>query len=94
MMKNKSTLGKQFQAAFAATDRGNIVVETKTHKQYYLHRDQLDAIMDGGLCYGVPLKPHPRRRGRVYWFDPKNVKIVKIIDVNPNSLKLSEIQMQ
>ena len=67
---------KQFQEAFAATDRKNIVVETKTHKQYYLHRDQLSAIMDGGLCYGVPLKPHPRRPDRVYWFDPKNIKIV------------------
>jgi len=67
---------KQFQEAFAATDRRNIVVETKTNKQYYLHRDQLDAIMDGGLCYGVSLNPHPRRRNRIYWFGPENVKIV------------------
>ena len=67
---------KQFQEAFAATDHGNIVVETKTHKQYYLHRDQLSAIMDGGLCYGVPLKPHPRRPDRVYWIGPENVKII------------------
>ena len=67
---------KQFQEAFAATDRGNIVIETKTHKQYYLHRDQLSAIMHGGLCYGVPLKPHPRRRNRVYWIGPEHVKII------------------
>ena len=67
---------KQFQEAFAATNRGNIVIETKTHKQYYLHRDQLPAIMNGGLCYGVPLKPHPRRRNRVYWIGPEHVKII------------------
>ena len=68
---------KQFHEAFAATDRRNIVIETKTHKQYYLHRDQLPAIMDGGLCYGVPLKPHPRHdRNRVYWIGPEHVKII------------------
>jgi hypothetical protein len=67
---------KQFQEAFAATDRRNIMIETKTHKQYYLHRDQLSAIMDGGLFYGVPLNPHPRRRNRVYWIGPENVKII------------------
>ena len=70
------TTSKQFQEAFAATDHGNIVIETKTHKQYYLHCDQLDAIMDGGLCYGVPLKPHPRRPDRVYWIGPEHVKII------------------
>ena len=67
---------KQFLEAFDATDRRNIVIETKTHKQYYHHRDQLSAIMDGGLCYGVPLKPHPRRRTRVYWIGPEHVKII------------------
>ena len=67
---------KQFQEAFAVTDRRNIIVETKTHKQYYLHCDQLDAIMNGGLCYGVPINPHPRRQNRIYWFGPENVKII------------------
>ena len=67
---------KQFQEAFAASDNWNIVIETKTHKKYYLHRDQLSAITTGGLCYGIPLKPHPRRRNRVYWIGPENVKIV------------------
>ena len=67
---------KQFQEAFAATERSAIVIETVTHKQYYLHRDQLSAIVDGYLCYGVPLKPHPRRQNRVYWFGPENVKII------------------
>jgi len=67
---------KQFQEAFAATDRRNIVIETETHKQYYLHCDQLSAIMGGYLCYGVPLKPHPRRPDRVYWIGPENVKII------------------
>ena len=67
---------KQFQEAFAVTDHRNIVIETKTRKQFYLHRDQLSAIMDGGLCYGVPLKPHPRRPNRVYWIGPENVKII------------------
>ena len=67
---------KQFLEAFAVSDRGNIVIETKTHKQYYLHRDQLSTIMDGGLFYGVPLNPHPRRRNRVYWIGPENVKII------------------
>ena len=67
---------KQFLEAFDATARRNIVIETKTHKQYYLHCDQLPTIMDGGLCYGVPLKPHPRRRNRVYWIGPEHVKII------------------
>ena len=67
---------KQFQEVFAATDRRNIVVETKAHNQYYLHRDQLNAIINGGLCYGVPLRPHPRSRNRIYWFGPENVKII------------------
>jgi hypothetical protein len=32
--------------------------------------------MNGGLCYGVPINPHPRRQNRIYWFGPENVKII------------------
>ena len=92
------TTSKQFQEAFAATDHGNIVIETKTHKRYYLHRDQLSAIMDGYLCYGVPLKPHPRRRNRVYWFDPENVKIIDDDPIprraNPKSAQVNYIRKE
>lgn len=71
---------QDFENAFIeAEERGevNIVVVSHSGKEYWVHRDQLDRILDGGLAYGVPLAPHPYAKQFHKWFDPKNITLAE-----------------
>lgn len=70
---------EEFEEAFEAAEGQNIIVQSRSGKRYYIHQDQRKLIQQGGLCYGVPLKPHPRAKGvagAIVWMGPENVKIV------------------
>lgn len=70
----------EFEAAFAAIELpGNITVQSRSGKRYWIHSDQLVFVPDG-LLYGIPHKKHPRARGvagEVVWLRPENVSIVE-----------------
>lgn len=68
---------EQFKQAFEAASDRNIVVSTRSGKQYWLHEDQLAYIEGGYMVYGYALKPHPRAKRDYEWFDPRNLEIVE-----------------
>ena len=66
----------EFVKAFAkASDGFNIRVASRSRKEYWLHIDQLPAIISGGMVYGVPVKPHPRAKNNTFWFKPENLRL-------------------
>jgi hypothetical protein len=54
-------------------DDVNIIVCSRGGKEYWLHRDQIPTILDGGLIYGIPLKKHHRATKDYIWMNPENV---------------------
>ena len=69
---------QEFVTAFK-DDVSNIKVSSQSGKEYWVHRDQLPAILyaDKALIYGTPLKPHPRAKSKVTWMNHKNLAIVE-----------------
>lgn len=67
---------EEFEKAFDESETMNIIIQSRSGKQYWINRDQLRLLPDG-LFYGVPLNPHPRAKRKIYWLQPENVTIVK-----------------
>ncbi len=69
-------LTAEFVKAFAeASDGFNIRVASRSRKEYWLHIDQLPAIISGGMVHAVPARPHPRAKNNVFWLKPENLRL-------------------
>jgi hypothetical protein len=76
-MEDKMASKQEFEEAFATANGSNIIVRTRSGKEYWVHEDQLTQ-MDAGLIYGSPIKKHPRAKNDVVWFEIGNVTIVRV----------------